>query len=62
MMLVIADTSPIRYLIPVGHIDVLHRLFAAVEIPAEVARELGDHSASPATQAWIKSPQAPLES
>jgi predicted nucleic acid-binding protein len=27
MLLVIADTSPIRYLVLVGHIDLLHRLF-----------------------------------
>lgn len=58
MMLVIADTSPIRYLIRVGHINVLHRLFAAVAIPAEVALELGHPSAPPAVQAWIQSPPA----
>jgi predicted nucleic acid-binding protein len=56
MLLVIADTSPIRYLIQIGHIDLLHRLFAAVTIPTEVARELSDPSAPPAVQAWIKSP------
>lgn len=57
-MLVIADTSPIRYLIQIGHIDLLHRLFATVTIPVEVARELGDPSAPHAVQAWIKSPPA----
>ncbi len=42
MLLVIADTSPIRYLVQIGHIDLLHNLFEAVSIPAEVAREPGD--------------------
>lgn len=56
MVLVIADTSPIRYLVQIGHIDLLHRLFAAVSIPTEVARELGDPPAPAAVQAWIQSP------
>lgn len=58
MLLVIADTSPIRYLVLVGHIDLLHHLFPAVTIPIEVARELADPSAPPAVQAWIASPPA----
>ena len=37
-------------------IDLLHLLFASVTIPTEVACELGDPSAPPAVQAWIKSP------
>ena len=57
MLVVIADTSPIRYLVQIGHIDLLHRLFAAVSIPAEVARELSDPSAPPAVRAWIESPR-----
>ena len=56
MSLVIADTSPIRYLIQVGQIDLLQRLFETITIPAEVASELADLSAPPAVQAWIKSP------
>jgi len=56
MLVVIADTSPIRYLVQVGHIDLLYRLFSAITIPTVVARELGDPSAPPAVQEWIKSP------
>lgn len=56
MLLVIADTSPIRYLVKIGHIDLLHSLFQTASIPAEVARELGDPSAPPAVQAWIGTP------
>ena len=58
MLLVIADTSPVRYLVQLGHIDLLHLLVASVTIPTEVACEFGDFSAPPAVQAWIKSPPA----
>lgn len=58
MSLVIADTSPIRYLIQVGQIDLLQRLLETITIPAEVASELADLSAPPAVQAWIKSTPA----
>jgi predicted nucleic acid-binding protein len=56
MLVVIADTSPIRYLIQVGHIDVLHHLFSAVSIPTEVALELADPSAPATVRAWMDSP------
>jgi predicted nucleic acid-binding protein len=56
MRLVIADTSPIRYLVQIGHIDLLRRLFETVSIPIEVARELGDPSAPLTVQEWIESP------
>jgi predicted nucleic acid-binding protein len=56
MLLVIADTSPIRYLVQIGHIDLLHSLFETVSIPTEVARELGDPSAPLTVRAWIESP------
>lgn len=58
MLLVIADTSPIRYLVQIGHGELLHMLFEAVSIPTEVARELSDPSAPPAVKAWIQSPPA----
>jgi predicted nucleic acid-binding protein len=47
MLLVIADTSPIRYLVQIGHIDLLHSLFQTVSIPTGVAGELSDPSAPP---------------
>lgn len=56
MLLVIADTSPIRYLVQIGHVDLLYLLFEAVSIPTEVASELGAPSAPLAVQAWIQSP------
>lgn len=58
MLLVIADTSPIRYLVQIGQIDLLCRLFEKVSIPIEVAEELRDPSAPSAVQSWIKEPPA----
>ncbi|MBI4904362.1 MAG: DUF3368 domain-containing protein [Acidobacteria bacterium] len=61
MLLVIADTSPIRYLAHIGEIDLLHRLFETVSIPTEVAEELRDPSAPCAVQSWMKEPPAWLK-
>jgi predicted nucleic acid-binding protein len=36
VQLVIADTSPINYLIEIGHIDLLSRLFERVALPRAV--------------------------
>jgi predicted nucleic acid-binding protein len=40
MMLVVADTSPVRYLVLVGAIDCLPKLYDAVVIPPAVRAEL----------------------
>ena len=56
MLLVIADTSPIRYLLQIGHIDLLHSLFQTVSIPTEVACEFSHPSAPTAVQSWIQTP------
>lgn len=58
MLLVIADTSPIRYLAQIGHIELLQRLFERISIPVEVAKELSDPSTPPAAHAWIEAPPA----
>jgi predicted nucleic acid-binding protein len=39
--LVIADTSPINYLLLIGHIDILPVLFGIVILPSTVRDELG---------------------
>jgi len=58
MLLVIADTSPIRYLVQIGQIDLLCQLFEKVSIPIEVAEELRHPSAPSAVQSWINEPPA----
>jgi predicted nucleic acid-binding protein len=45
MTVVVADTSPIDYLILIGEIGVLQRLYHRVVIPEEVFNELMDRAA-----------------
>jgi len=56
MLLVVADTSPIRYLIQIGQIELLSLLFRKVAIPSAVAGELRHPSAPMAVQAWMNHP------
>jgi len=53
MLLVIADTSPVRYLIQIDHIDLLPRLFGTVIVPSVVVTELLYPSAPAAVRAWM---------
>ena len=45
MKVVVADTSPLNYLILIGEVDLLARLFGEVLIPDIVARELAESEA-----------------
>jgi predicted nucleic acid-binding protein len=54
--LVIADTSPINYLILIGHIDILPSLFDRVTLPAVVRGELAHPKAPVAVRNWIADP------
>ena len=45
MQLVIAETSPINYLILIGHIDILPVLFQKVILPAVIRDELSHKKA-----------------
>jgi predicted nucleic acid-binding protein len=53
VQLVIADTGPVNYLIPIGHIDILPALFQKVILPAVVRDELEHQKAPAAVQQWI---------
>ncbi|MEO5925956.1 MAG: DUF3368 domain-containing protein [Bryobacteraceae bacterium] len=53
MRLVIADTGPINYLVLIGHIDLLPRLFGKVILPKEVHSELLSARAPASVRAWI---------
>jgi predicted nucleic acid-binding protein len=59
--LVIADTGPINYLILIGYIDLLPRMFERVVLPAPVQAELSSVFAPPPVQDWIATPPAWLE-
>lgn len=54
MLVVVADTSPIRYLAQIDQIDLLPRLFGKIFVPSVVADELRHPSAPQAVQAWMK--------
>src|SRR5690348_1042241 len=60
-MTVVADTSPLNYLILIGSIDVLPALFQQVTVPPSVIAELR-HAGSPeAVRRWVQSPPAWLD-
>jgi predicted nucleic acid-binding protein len=61
MRLVVADTSPVRYLVRIGEIDLLPRLFETVFIPSVVANELRHPSAPVAVRDWVNEPPSWLE-
>ncbi|MBE9066647.1 DUF3368 domain-containing protein [Leptolyngbya cf. ectocarpi LEGE 11479] len=55
-MIVVADTSPLCYLVLIGFIDVLPQLYKQVFIPERVQLELSDSGAPDAVRAWITQP------
>lgn len=61
MPLVISDTSPINYLIQIGHADLLPGLFERVALPRAVQAELSTAGASLLVRSWIAAPPAWLE-
>ena len=61
MRLVIADTGPINYLVQIGHIELLPRMFESVALPIAVQAELSNFLAPLPVRRWITSPPAWLE-
>jgi predicted nucleic acid-binding protein len=59
--LVIADTGPVNYLIQIGQIELLPRMFEKVAIPLAVQAELSNPLAPLPVQRWIAAPPAWLE-
>jgi predicted nucleic acid-binding protein len=55
-MIIVSNTSPINYLILIGHINLLPELFGAIIIPQAVYSELSDASAPLPVQTWIATP------
>jgi len=53
MRLVVADTSPIFYLLSIGQIELLPRLFGKVFVPDAVHRELCHPAAPPMLREWV---------
>lgn len=60
-MIVIADTSPINYLILIEKIDVLPKLYGRILVPPSVCDELRSAMAPPGGQRWVAHPPIWLE-
>lgn len=60
-MIVVSDTSPLNYLVWIGHERVLPALFGRVLIPSAVLSELTHPRAPAAVHAWVASLPAWLE-
>jgi predicted nucleic acid-binding protein len=60
-MIVVADTTPLNYLILIGHIDVLEMQYGRILIPHAVHEEMLDLDAPPNVRAWAKDPPHWLE-
>jgi len=61
MTFVVADTSPINYLVLIGEIDLLPRLYGKVLIPDAVLSELCDPGSPTVVSAWALMPPTWLE-
>jgi predicted nucleic acid-binding protein len=54
-MIVVSDTTPIRYLVEIDLIEILAELFGQVVIPHEVFNELQGRNTPPKVIAWMQS-------
>jgi predicted nucleic acid-binding protein len=52
-MIVIADTTPLHYLVLIDCADILQELYGRVIIPMSVLKELQAEGATPAVKAWL---------
>ena len=60
-MIVVADATPLNYLVLIGHPDVLQKLFDHVVIPSAVMEELQRPRTPDTVRNWIASPPAWLQ-
>ncbi|MBI5762555.1 MAG: DUF3368 domain-containing protein [Planctomycetes bacterium] len=61
-MLVVADSSPINYLVEIEHVNILPQLFSRVVIPPEVVEELSRQGAPERVRSFIHNRPTWLES
>ena len=60
-MIVVADTTPLNYLVLISKIGLLPELFGRVLIPAAVFEELSQAETPDAVRHWIANPPPWLE-
>jgi predicted nucleic acid-binding protein len=56
MRVVLSDTSPIHYLVLIGEVEVLRKLYGRVLIPSSVAYELDRPQTPSMVRTWISQP------
>jgi len=61
MRVVVADATPLHYLILIGAIKVLPRIFERIHVPIEVRNELSCEATPPAVRTWMEQPPNWLE-
>lgn len=54
MIVVVADTSPVRYLVAIGQIDLLTKIYGQVILPGAVHDELRAEDGLPVVRAWAR--------
>jgi predicted nucleic acid-binding protein len=60
-MVVVADTSPLNYLIRLRRPEILNKAFGRVLIPSEVLQELQHPGSPPEVRSWASEPPSWLE-
>jgi predicted nucleic acid-binding protein len=57
-VIVVADTSPLNYLIRLGHVEVLYLFYGQVVVPPAVLTEMQHPDAPPEVRTWAACPPA----
>ena len=55
-MIVVADSTPLHYLILINSVHILKKLYGRVLVPEAVARELQAHRTPPIVKKWMADP------
>jgi predicted nucleic acid-binding protein len=61
MRVVVADATPLNYLILIGAIHVLPRIFEKIHVPIEIRDELSCEATPPPVRTWMQQPPHWLE-
>ena len=54
----VSDTGPVNYLLQIGHVELLQKLFGRVWVPKAVVAELTDQGAPDLVRDWVECPPA----
>jgi predicted nucleic acid-binding protein len=60
-MIIVSNTSPLCYLVLIGHADVLAKLYGEIHVTRKVLEELRHPDAPPSVRQWATTPPAWLK-